>query len=89
MQSPLLEIKNLSVSFQTDDGVVDAVNDISFTLNIGETVGIVGESGSGKSVTSLSIMRLLPPESKTSGNIIYSINNSIVGLKRDGEVFYF
>ena len=57
--------------FQTDDGVVDAVNDISFTLNIGETVGIVGESGSGKSVTSLSIMRLLPPESKTSGNIIY------------------
>ena len=71
MQSPLLEIKNLSVSFQTDDGIVDAVNDISFTLNIGETVGIVGESGSGKSVTSLSIMRLLAPESKTSGNIIY------------------
>ncbi len=71
MFTPLLEIKNLKVSFDTEDGIVHAVNDISFSVNKGETIGIVGESGSGKSVTSLSIMRLLPVEGKISGNVIY------------------
>ena len=56
----LLEFKNLVTEFQTDGNVVKAVNNVSFTLNKGETVGIVGESGSGKSVTSLSAMRLIP-----------------------------
>jgi peptide/nickel transport system ATP-binding protein len=69
----LLEVKNLVTTFKTDDGEVRAVNDISFTLNRGETVGIVGESGSGKSVTSLSIMRLIPnpPGQIESGEILY------------------
>lgn len=69
----LLEVKNLVTAFNTDDGVVNAVNDISFTLYRGETVGIVGESGSGKSVTSLSIMRLIPdpPGRIVSGEILY------------------
>lgn len=69
----LLEVKNLVTEFKTDDGIVKAVNDVSFTLYRGETVGIVGESGSGKSVTSLSIMRLIPnPPGKISGGqIIY------------------
>src|ERR1051325_9187765 len=73
MSNLLLEVKNLITQFKTDEGTVTAVNDISFTLNRGETIGIVGESGSGKSVTSLSIMRLIPspPGKITQGEIIY------------------
>lgn len=69
----LLEVKDLVTEFRTDDGYVKAVNKISFTLNRGETIGIVGESGSGKSVTSLSIMRLIPnpPGRIAGGQIIY------------------
>src|ERR1700709_1361219 len=69
----LLEVKNLVTRFKTDDGFTTAVNDVSFTLNRGETIGIVGESGSGKSVTSLSIMRLIPdpPGKIVSGEIIF------------------
>lgn len=69
----LLEIKNLVTEFRTEDETVKAVNDISFTLSKGETIGIVGESGSGKSVTSLSVMRLIPnpPGKITGGEIIY------------------
>ncbi|MBP9152587.1 MAG: ATP-binding cassette domain-containing protein, partial [Flavobacteriales bacterium] len=64
----LLEIKNLVTEFRTDGEVMKAVNDVSFTLNRGETIGIVGESGSGKSVTSLSVMRLIPnPPGRISG----------------------
>lgn len=69
----LLEVKNLVTEFRTEDETVKAVNDISFTLSKGETIGIVGESGSGKSVTSLSVMRLIPnpPGKITGGQIIY------------------
>lgn len=68
----ILNVNNLHVNFQTEDGLVNAVNGITFSLNKGETIGIVGESGSGKSVTSLSIMRLLSPEAKISGEVIYT-----------------
>jgi oligopeptide/dipeptide ABC transporter ATP-binding protein len=57
---PLLEVSNLRTSFYTGDGIVRAVDGVSFSLDAGHTLGIVGESGCGKSVTSLSILKLLP-----------------------------
>lgn len=60
MTEAILEIRNLITEFDTDEGQVRAVDDISFSVNEGKTLGIVGESGCGKSVTALSIMRLLP-----------------------------
>ena len=73
----LLEIKNLVTEFKTEDEFIKAVNDVSFTLHKGETIGIVGESGSGKSVTSLSVMGLIPnpPGKITGGQIIYKTKN--------------
>lgn len=70
----LLEINNLVTSFNTDAGKINAVDDVSFKLLKGETLGIVGESGCGKSVTALSILRLLPkPMSKIEkGEIIFN-----------------
>jgi peptide/nickel transport system ATP-binding protein len=70
---PLLEVKNLVTQFRTERESVNAVNDISFTLKRGQTIGIVGESGSGKSVTSLSVMQLIPnpPGKITGGQILY------------------
>jgi oligopeptide/dipeptide ABC transporter ATP-binding protein len=75
----LLEVRNLTVSFpagaRTRSGAglreSAAVRDLSFRLDAGEVLGLVGESGSGKSVTSLAIMRLLPPEASTSGTILF------------------
>ncbi len=76
-QEPLLEIKNLVTQFRTEKEFVKAVNDVSFTLHKGETIGIVGESGSGKSVTSLSLMQLIPnpPGKITGGEILYHAKN--------------
>ena len=59
-QQPLLHIDDLHVHFNTSDGVVQAINGASLTLNPGEIVGLVGESGSGKSVTAMSILGLVP-----------------------------
>ncbi len=56
----LLEVRNLTTAFQTSRGEVTAIEDVSFSLDEGEILGIVGESGSGKSVTALTIMGLLP-----------------------------
>lgn len=74
----LLEVKNLVTEFKTESESVKAVNNISFTLHKGETIGIVGESGSGKSVTSLSVMKLIPnpPGKISAGEIIYHSRNA-------------
>jgi peptide/nickel transport system ATP-binding protein len=76
MSFPLLQIKNLSVDFKTEAAFTSAVQNISFEVNKGEIVAIVGESGSGKTVTSLSILQLLPtpPAVYKSGEIIFSKN---------------
>lgn len=73
----LLEVKDLTTSFKSGDTLFAAVNKVSFSLHAGETIGIVGESGSGKSVTSLSIMRLIPnpPGKITGGEIIFHHKN--------------
>ncbi len=70
----ILEVKNLETTFKTDRGTIKAVDGVSFDLYAGKTLGIVGESGCGKSVTSLSIMRLIPqpPGKITNGEILYS-----------------
>ena len=69
----LLDVRNLRTSFFTEAGEVRAVDDVSFSVRRGQTLGIVGESGCGKSVTSLSIMRLIPspPGRVIGGQILY------------------
>lgn len=82
----LLEVKNLEVSFQTYGGEVQAVRGVSFYLNKGETLAIVGESGSGKSVTSQTIMRLIPtpPGKIKNGQILF--NGEDLVKKTDKEM---
>lgn len=73
----LLKIEDLKIEFHTEDRIVNAVKGISFEIPKGKTIGLVGESGSGKSVTSLSVMRLLPepPAKIPSGKILFQGEN--------------
>ncbi len=70
---PILRVRNLQTHFRTDDGIVKAVDGVTFDLHKGETLGIVGESGSGKSVTNLSLMRLIPspPGKIVGGEVLF------------------
>jgi len=79
-ENKLLEVKDLKISFKTDEGIITAVDGVSFSIERGKTLGIVGESGSGKSVSTWSIMRLLPK------NSIIDKNSSILFRKKDGKV---
>jgi oligopeptide transport system ATP-binding protein len=90
----LLDVKNLTTRFKTKEGYVKAVNGVSFQINEGEAVGIVGESGSGKSVTSLSILRLLPvpPAEIADGSVLFEdkdlvdLNESEMRHIRGGKI---
>jgi oligopeptide/dipeptide ABC transporter ATP-binding protein len=84
-EKPIIEIKNLRTYFKTDDGIARAVDDVSFSVYPGETLGIVGESGCGKSVTSLSMMKLIPqpPGYFAGGEILYKGRNVLDIPERD------
>jgi ABC-type dipeptide/oligopeptide/nickel transport system ATPase component len=69
--STLLQLKNLNITFTTQTGQVAAVRDVGFSIPVSGTLGLVGESGSGKSATALAILRLLPPQARISGEIIF------------------
>ena len=74
-QKPLLEVKNLSIAFPAAHGDINIVDDVSFTVRPGETMGLVGESGCGKSITSMSIMGLLPANARIQGEILFEGRN--------------
>jgi peptide/nickel transport system ATP-binding protein len=87
-KNPLLEVRNLKVEFNSGNTVSQAIKGISFQLHEGETIGIVGESGSGKSVTSLSIMKLIPsPPGKISGGeiLFHEANKGSIDLLKLSE----
>ena len=74
-EKPLLEISGLKTVFPTDDGIVNAVNDVSFKINRGQTVGVVGESGCGKSITGLSLLQLVPSPGRIEAGEIQFYRN--------------
>jgi peptide/nickel transport system ATP-binding protein len=76
----LLEVDNLKVRFYMRDGIVRAVNGVSFRLNRGETLGVVGESGCGKSVTALSVMRLVAPPGRIVGGQVLLEGRDVLAL---------
>jgi peptide/nickel transport system ATP-binding protein len=78
--APLLAIEHLRTYFHTDDGVVRAVDDVSLSIQEGQTLGVVGESGSGKSVTAYSVMKLLAPSAKIESGRIALYGKDLVGL---------
>ena len=96
MNSPLLDVSNLSINFRTENGLVEAVKNVSLSLNHGGSLAIVGESGSGKSVTALSLARLLPepPAEFATGSIrfegrdILSLSPAELRTVRGGGIAY-
>ena len=75
-KTPLLEISGLKTVFPTDDGIVNAVNDVSFEIGRGQTVGVVGESGCGKSITGLSLLQLVPSPGRIEAGEIQFYRNA-------------
>lgn len=92
MSTPVLSVKDLNVSFNTENGVVHAVRGVDFDLHEGKTLGIVGESGSGKSVASLAIMGLHPTTAEITGSIQYKgqellgLSDKAMGKYRGNEI---
>jgi oligopeptide/dipeptide ABC transporter ATP-binding protein len=80
---PVLSVRRLHVEFPTDEGVVKAVDDVSFDVAPNEVLGIVGESGSGKTVTALSILGVLPKRARIRGEILFDGRNLLTLRERD------
>ena len=72
---PVLEVRNLSIAFPVQHGDVNIVDNVSFSVRPGETMGLVGESGCGKSITSMAVMGLLPPTARITGEILFKGKN--------------
>ncbi|MTH90437.1 MAG: ATP-binding cassette domain-containing protein, partial [Actinobacteria bacterium] len=72
VNNSIIEIRNLSVTFPSEAGIVQAVRDVSLDIRAGEVLGIVGESGSGKTVTSLAAIGLLPDSATVSGSVMFN-----------------
>jgi peptide/nickel transport system ATP-binding protein len=83
MAEPLLEVKDLRVHFPTEDGIVKAVDGISFTIHRGETLGIVGESGSGKSVSFLTVMGLINRKNATVEGEITFQGQDVINMPKE------
>jgi len=81
--SNVLEVKNLKTYFYTEEGVVKAVDDVSFSVQKGKTLGLVGESGCGKSVTAMSISRLISPPGKIAGGEILLDGRNLIALSNE------
>src|SRR5438067_7796605 len=82
--APLLHVRNLRTEFLTQDGVVHAVNGISYSLREGEAMGLVGESGCGKSVSALTLMRLIPtPPGRIAGGEVLFQGRDLLKVKED------
>lgn len=82
MNEMLLQVNHLQTNFYTENGVVQAVNDVSFAIREGETVCIVGESGCGKSITALSLMQLIPENGKVEGGEINFSGKNLLQLSK-------
>ncbi|MFD3155578.1 ABC transporter ATP-binding protein [Haloimpatiens sp. FM7330] len=83
-KNDLVDIRNLKTYFSTEDGIVKAVNDVSFKIKKGETLGLVGESGCGKSVTAMSLMRLIPnPPGKIVSGELYFDGKNVLELSEE------
>ena len=77
--TPAIEVEDLCVRLRTSRGLVEAIHDVSFSLELGDTLGLIGESGSGKSITALALMGLLPVGAEVSGSIRLD-GRELVGL---------
>jgi oligopeptide transport system ATP-binding protein len=81
MEETLLDVEGLEAQFKTNEGLIHAINGVSFTLRKGETIGLVGESGSGKTVTMLHVLRLLPtPPAQVTGGSVRFLGRDLLGL---------
>ena len=85
-EQPIIDAKNVGVTFKVDGGEVEAVRDVSFLLHRGQTIALVGESGSGKSVTARAVMRLLSKRARVTKDTVITYDGRDMAHMRDREM---